>query len=69
MEQTLKTKLESLDPVTQHVIFAAMCSMVFDVHSMQDNMNKEQWDRADEICVTLQDWLDNPNSKENNFNV
>jgi hypothetical protein len=37
----------------QYVVFAALTSMVDDIHTVQDQMTPEQWDLAKKLHVKL----------------
>lgn len=42
-----------VDPVVQKILWAAMCSMVQDIHSPQDNLSPEEWAIAERIFQEL----------------
>lgn len=37
-----------------YVAFAAMCSMVHDVHSVQDNLTEAQWKLAESLVTRME---------------
>lgn len=53
-----------LDPVQLHAVWAAMISMVEDVHAPQDQMTEEQWMAAEAICKDLTAEMDRLHAEE-----
>lgn len=51
----------TLTPEEEYVVFAALCTMLKDVHSVQDQMTEEQWRIAESVyerldkCVTARE--------------
>jgi hypothetical protein len=42
-----------LNPAEQYVVFAALAAMVADVHTVQDQLNDEQWSLAKKVYKRL----------------
>ena len=45
--------LITLTPEEQYVVFAAMCVMISDIHTVQDQMSDEQWTLAEDLYKRL----------------
>lgn len=61
-----KKRLSNLTPEEQYILWCAMTSMVEDVHSPQDQLNKDQWEEAEQLLNALNDMINdraNSNSK------
>ncbi len=43
----------TLTPEEQYVVFAAMCVMISDIHTVQDQMSDEQWTLAEDLYKRL----------------
>jgi hypothetical protein len=43
----------ALSPEEQYVVFAALCAMVEDIHTVQDQMTEEQWALAQKLLARL----------------
>ena len=52
MTQTTAT-IDYTAPIVQKVLWAAMCSMVLDVHAPQDNLTDAEWNAAKAAFETL----------------
>jgi hypothetical protein len=53
-----------LSPEEQYVVFAALCTMVDDVHSVQDQMTEKQWELATALYKGLTKLVNDRDKRE-----
>ena len=57
MSRHAPAELPRFDAEDLHVIWAAMCSMAYDIHAPQDQMTDIQWERARDLTERLTAWV------------